>query len=175
MFSHSFRLERCTGVGCQRKKCRSHCTKPAVLFLWGYPYTLYRIYRIWNKTQGHTHLPQKGFINAIHLEILRTCILKKYQKKKNKYSKVNSAWRWRTGGMWLQSTIWMFCSNHQKLWRKHLESNSTPYLKMLFSLKIIQSVSLQFYEFWNITKDRTYSLDFNCTLENKNFFWCLVL
>lgn len=50
MFAHSFRPERCTAAGYQRRRCRSHCTKPAAPFLWECPHTLCRRCRTCNTT-----------------------------------------------------------------------------------------------------------------------------
>lgn len=62
-FSHSFHPGRCTAAGYRRTRCRSRCTKPAALFLWGYPYMLCRRCRIYNTDTGMFSLKSASKVN----------------------------------------------------------------------------------------------------------------
>lgn len=62
-FSHSFHPGRCTAAGYRRTRCRSRCTKPAALFLWGCPYMLCRRCRIYNTDTGIFSLKSASKVN----------------------------------------------------------------------------------------------------------------
>lgn len=54
VLAYGFRPGRCTAVGCQRRRCRSRCTRPAAPSLWGCPCRPGRRYTTCRSRPAHT-------------------------------------------------------------------------------------------------------------------------